>query len=79
MSRNRIEEVREGRVREVQAYSDHTKNSKFETINVFERENIQMTRLNENIQLTRLNENIPLTQLNENIPMTQINKTIPMT
>ena len=43
-SRHRIAEVTEGRVSKAQAYSDYIKNSEFETRNVFERENIQLTR-----------------------------------
>ena len=42
-SRHRIDEVTEGRVSEVQAYSDYIKNPGFENRNIFERENIQMT------------------------------------
>ena len=42
-SRHRIAEVTEGKVSEVQAYRDYIKNSEFETRNVFERENIQLT------------------------------------
>ena len=41
--RHHIAEVVEVRVRKVQSYSDYIKNSKFETINIFERGNIQMT------------------------------------
>ena len=37
--RNRIAEVTEGRVNEVKGYIDYIKNSEFETMNVFEREN----------------------------------------
>ena len=37
---------------EAKAYSDYIKNSEFETMNVFERENIFGTRLNQNIQMT---------------------------
>ena len=51
VSRNRIAEVTEGRVSEVRAYRDYIKNSEFETRNVFERENIQMTRQDQNIQM----------------------------
>ena len=60
-SRHFIAEVTGGRVSEVQVYRDYIKNSEFETINVFERENIQMTRPDQNIPLTRLNQNIPMT------------------
>ena len=60
-SRNSILEVTEGRVSKVQAYRDHIKNSDFETRNVFEQENIQLTRQDQNIQLTRQDQNIPLT------------------
>ena len=41
--RNCIAEVTEGKVSEVQAYINYIKNSEFETKNVFEWENIQMT------------------------------------
>ena len=51
-SRHRIAEVTEGRVSKVQAYSDYIKNSKFKTRNVFERENIKMTRPDQNIKMT---------------------------
>ena len=37
------------RVSEVKAYSGYIKNSEFETMNVFERENNSRTRLNQNI------------------------------
>ena len=69
-SRHRIAEGTEGRVIEIQAYKDYIKNSEFETRNVFERENIQMTQPDQNIQMTQPDQNIPLTRLNENIPMT---------
>ena len=78
-SRHIIAEVTEGRVSKVQAYSDYIKNSEFETRNIFEQENIQMTQPDQNIPLTRLNENIPMTRLNENIPMTLLNENIPLT
>ena len=42
-SRHQIAEVTEGIVSEVKAYRDTIKNSEFETRNVFERENIQLT------------------------------------
>ena len=74
-----IAEVTEGRVREIQAYSDYIKKSEFENRNIFERENIQMTRLNQNIPLSPLNQNIPLTRLNENVPMTRLKENIQMT
>ena len=41
--RNRIAQITEGRMCEVQAYIDYIQNSKFETRNVFEWENIQLT------------------------------------
>ena len=50
-SRHRIAEVTEGRLSKVQAYSDYIKKSEFETRNVFERKNIQMTRQDQNIQM----------------------------
>ena len=83
-SRHSIVEVTADRVNEAKEYRNHIKNSKFETRNVFERENIQLTRQDltrqdENIQLTRLNENIPMTHLTENIPMTQLNENSPLT
>ena len=59
-SRHRITEVTEVRVSEIQAYSDYIKKSEVETRDVFERENIQMTRP-ENIQLTRPDQNIQMT------------------
>ena len=37
------------RVSEAKSYSDYIKNSEFETMNVFERENNSGTRLNQNI------------------------------
>ena len=55
MSRNCISEVTEGRVSEVQAYSDDIKNYEFATRNVFEREDIKITRPDQNILLTELN------------------------
>ena len=36
-TRHRIAEVTEGRVSELQAYSEYIKNSEFETRNIFER------------------------------------------
>ena len=40
-------------------------------MNVFEQENIYLTRQDQNISLTWLNENIPMTRLNENITLTR--------
>ena len=86
-SRHCIAEVTEGRVSEVQSYSNYIKNSEFEMINIFENiqmtrpENIQMTRSEnikmtrpKNIQMTRPYQNIPLTGLNQNIPLTRLNQ-----
>ena len=44
-----IAKVAADRVSEAKAYSDYIKNSEFETMNVFERENNAGTRLNQNI------------------------------
>ena len=44
-----IAKVTVDRVSEAKAYSDYIKNSEFETMNVFERENNSGTRLNKNI------------------------------
>ena len=52
MSRHCIAEVTADRVSQEKSYSDYIKNSEFETMNVFERENNSGTRLNENIQMT---------------------------
>ena len=60
-SRHYIVEVTEGRVSEVQAYRNYIKNSKYETRNIFGRENIQMTRPDQNIQMTRPGQNIQMT------------------
>ena len=49
------------RVSEVKAYSEYIKNSEFETMNVFERENSSGIQLTENNSWTRGAENIPLT------------------
>ena len=57
-SRCRISEVTADRVIKAKAYSDYTKNSESETMNVFEQENNSGTRLNQNIQMTRLDQNI---------------------
>ena len=78
-SRHRIAEVTADRVSEAKVYCDYIKNSKFETMNVSERENISETRLTQNIPLTQLNENIPLTRLNENIPLTRPTENSPLT
>ena len=43
VSRHCILYVTEGRVSEVQTYSEYIKNSEFETRNVFEQDKIQMT------------------------------------
>ena len=45
VSRHVIAEVAEGRVSKAKAYIDYIKNSEFETMNVFERENISLTQL----------------------------------
>ena len=68
--RHSIAEVTEGRVSEVQAYIDYITNYEFETRNIFEQEDIQMTRPDQNTQITRPDQNIPLNRLNENIPLT---------
>ena len=60
-SRHRIVKVTTDRVSEAKSYSEYIKNSEFETMNVFERENNYGTRLNENIQMTRPDENIQMT------------------
>ena len=57
-SRHCIAEVRTDRVSEAKAYSDYTKISEFETMNVFERGNNSETRLNQNIQMTQPDQNI---------------------
>ena len=62
----------------VQAYRDYNKNPEFETRNVFERENIQISRPDQNIQMTRP-ENIQKTQPDQNVPMIGLNENIPMT
>ena len=72
-SRHRIVEVTADRVSEEKVYSGYIKNSEFETMNVFERENNYGTRLNENIQMTRPDQNISLTRRNQNITMTRLN------
>ena len=59
-SRHRIEEITADRVSEAKAYSDYIKNSEFETMNVFGRENNYGPRLNENNSGTQLNENIQM-------------------
>ena len=59
-SRHCIAEVTVGRVSEAKAYSDYIKNSEFETINVFERENNSGTRLNQNIQMSLPDQNIQM-------------------
>ena len=53
-----IEKVTVDRVSEAKSYSDYIKNSEFETMNVFERENNSRTRLNQNIRMTRPDQNI---------------------
>ena len=58
MSRHHIAEITTDRVSEAKAYSDNIKNSEFETMNAFERENNSGTRLNQNIQMTRPDQNI---------------------
>ena len=76
-SRHRIAEVTADRVSKAKAYINYIKNSEFETRNVLERENIQLTRKYLTRQyltrqdLTRQDENIPLTRLNEDIPLTR--------
>ena len=60
-SRHRIVEVTADRASEPKAYSEYIKNSEFETMNVFERENNSGTRLNKNIQMTRPYQNIQIT------------------
>ena len=52
-SRHGMEEVKVGRVSEAKAYSNYIKNSEFETTEVFERENISVTRPTDNILLKR--------------------------
>ena len=59
--RHRIAESTVEIVREAKVYSECIKNSEFETMNVFERENISGIRLKENNSRTQLTENIPLT------------------
>ena len=49
VSRNRIAEVTDGRVSEVQAHIEYIKNSEYETRNVFELENIQMNQPDQRI------------------------------
>ena len=88
-SRHLIVEGTADIVREAKLYRNYIKKSGFETRNVFERGNIQLTRQyftrqyftrqDENIPLTLLNENIPMTRLIENIPMTRLNENIPLT
>ena len=68
---------------EVQAYSDYIKKSEFETRNVFEWENIQMTRPDQNISrkksTIRPTFNIPLTLPTDNSPMMRPMENIPLT
>ena len=50
-------------------YSDYIKNSEFETMNVFERENNYGNQLNQNDQMTRPDQNIQMTRIYQNIQM----------
>ena len=77
--RHCIKGVTAKRLSEAKSYSDYFKNSEFETINVFERENISGTQLNENIQMTRQDQNIQTTLPDQNIPLTRLNQNIPVT
>ena len=77
-SRHRIAEVSVDRVSKAKVYGDDMKNSEFETMNVYEQENISGIRLTENISGTQLTENIPLTRINENIPLTLQTENIPL-
>ena len=52
-----IAKVTADRASEPKAYNEYIKNSEFETMNFFERENNSGTRLNQNIQMTRLDQN----------------------
>ena len=52
-----IAEVTEGRVSEVQTYSDYIKNSEFETMNIFERENNPDSQINYTIRINYPNSN----------------------
>ena len=70
-SNHGISKVTADRASEAKAYSDYIKNSEFETMNVFERENNYGTRINENSSGTRLNQNIQMTQPDQDI--SQIN------
>ena len=76
---HRIAEVTGYRVSEEKAYSDYVKNSEFETINIFERENNSGTRLNEILQMTQPDQNIKMTQPDQNIQRTQPDQNIQMT
>ena len=79
VSMHRIAEFTAYRASEEKAYSDYIKNSEFETINVFERENNSVFRLTENNSWTRLTGNIPLTRLSGNIALTRQTENIPLT
>ena len=90
-SRHGCKEFTLGIVSKAKAYSDYIKNSEFETMNVFERENSSETRINSGIRLTennswtqinsgiRLTENNSLTRLTENSPLTRPTEKIPLT
>ena len=67
------------RVSEAKSYSDYIKNSEFETMNVFERENNSGTRLNENIQMTQPDQKIQMTPPDQNIQMTRPDQNIQIT
>ena len=55
------------RASEAKAYSDYIKNSEFETMNAFERENNSGTQLNQNIQMTQPDQNIQISRPDQDI------------
>ena len=72
-----FEEVTVGRVGEAKLFSDYIENNEFETMKVFERENISVTRPTQNISLTL--ENISMTQTTQNIQLTRPTEFEPLT